>query len=53
MNTTRKHPRTLNEAFGPYCSPYIEDNEVTYWTNTRILFAVTYFAAFVVLWMVI
>jgi len=20
MNTTRRHPRTLNEAFGPYCS---------------------------------
>ena len=24
MNT-RKHPRTLNEAFGPYCSGKIEE----------------------------
>lgn len=47
--TTRKYARSLNEAFGPYCSPYIEDNEMTYWTPLRVLFALTYFAAFVVL----
>ena len=22
--TTRKHPRSLNEAFGPYCTPFID-----------------------------
>lgn len=25
MNTTRRHPRTLNEAFGPYASGPIEE----------------------------
>lgn len=25
MNTTRRHPRTLNEAFGPYSSGPIHD----------------------------
>ena len=58
MNTrssswTQRTPRDLNIAFGPYCSPYIEDNEVKYWTPTRILFAVTYFLAFVTLYMVL
>ena len=24
-NTTRRHPRTLQEAFGPYCSRHITD----------------------------
>ena len=24
MNTTRRHPRTLNEAFGPYTSQHVE-----------------------------
>lgn len=24
-NTTRKHPRNLQQAFGPYCTPYIEE----------------------------
>ena len=27
MNT-RKYPRTLNEAFGPYTSNYIHDNDM-------------------------
>ena len=28
MNTTRKHPRTLQEAFGPYTdNNLIDDNE--------------------------
>ena len=52
-HTTRRFSRTLQEGFGPYCSPYIEDNEVTYWTPTRILFAVTYAAAFITLYMVL
>jgi len=51
--TTRRYSRTLQEAYGPYCSPYIEDNEPTYWTPTRILFGVTYFIAFVTLYMVL
>ena len=25
--TTRKHPRTLQEAFGPHCSDHIETDE--------------------------
>jgi hypothetical protein len=53
MNMNKLTPRTLKDAYGPYCSPYIGDNEVTYWTKTRVLFAVTYFAAFVVLWAVL
>jgi hypothetical protein len=52
-NTTKRFARDLNGAFGPYCSPYIEDNEVKYWTKTRILFGVTYFLAFVTLYMVL
>jgi len=52
-HTTRRYPRTLNEAYGPYCSPYVEDTERTYWTPTLILFAVTYFLAFVTLYMVL
>jgi hypothetical protein len=52
-HTTRRYPRTLSEAYGPYCSHYIEDNEVKYWTPTRIMFAVTYFLAFVTLYMVL
>jgi hypothetical protein len=28
MNT-RKYPRTLNEAFGPYCTPHIDEPEST------------------------
>lgn len=52
-HTTRRHPRTLQEGFGPYCSPYIEDNEPTYWTPTRILFGVTYLFAFVTLYLVL
>jgi hypothetical protein len=26
---TRKYPRTLNEAFGPYCTPYIDEEDST------------------------
>lgn len=52
-HTTKRFSRSLNESFGPYCSPYFEDNEVRYWTPTRILFAVTYFLAFVTLYMVL
>jgi hypothetical protein len=28
-NTTRRHPRTLQEAFGPYCSNAIDDDAAT------------------------
>lgn len=27
---TRKYPRTLNEAFGPYCTPYIDEQDTSY-----------------------
>jgi hypothetical protein len=51
-HTTRRYPRTLQEGFGPYCSPYFEA-EPRYWTATRILFGVTYFLAFVTLYLVL
>ena len=39
MNT-RKYPRTLNEAFGPYCSPKIDEPVTPYdWQDRVILVA--------------
>jgi len=29
MNTTRRHPRTLEQAFGPHTSTRIESNDST------------------------
>jgi len=26
---TRKYPRTMQEAFGPYCTPYISETRET------------------------
>jgi len=36
----RKHPRTLSEAFGPYCSPKIDEPVERYdWQDRVILVA--------------
>ena len=48
MNT-RKHPRTLQEAFGPYCTPYIEEPEKFVWSPVRIALTLTYAAAIITL----
>ena len=45
---TRKYPRTLNEAFGPYTSRDFSDPEFR-WTPFRIALAVTYAAALITL----
>ena len=41
---TRKYPRTLQEAFGPYCSPYIsepkETGYPTWWWYSMAVIAV-------------
>jgi hypothetical protein len=39
VNTTRRHPRTLQEAFGPYTDNRIEDEEQTPWRRGDLLIA--------------
>jgi len=46
---TRKYPRTLQEAFGPYTSSKIEERRDFRWTPIRIALALTYLAALVTL----
>lgn len=46
---TRKYPRTMQEAFGPYTSNRIEERNEFRWTPIRIALALTYLAAFVTL----
>lgn len=46
---TRKYPRTMQEAFGPYTSNHIEERNEFRWTPIRIVLALTYMAAFVTL----
>ena len=46
---TRKYPRTMQEAFGPYTSNQIEERNEFRWTPIRIALALTYLAAFVML----
>jgi len=46
---TRKYPRTMQEAFGPYTSNRIEERNESRWTPIRIVVALTYLAAFVTL----
>ena len=46
---TRKYPRTMQEAFGPYTSNRIEERNEFRWTPIRIVMALTYLAAFVTL----
>jgi len=53
MNS-RKYPRTLQEAFGPYCSRDIQEPYDEFkWTPVRVALTVTYLAAFVVLYCVL
>ena len=43
MNSTRRHPRTLQEAFGPYTSRDVlpmRDQHSTPWTVSDIVIAV-------------
>lgn len=47
MNT-RKHPRTLQEAFGPYTSRDFAEPKFR-WTPIRIALAVVYASALIVL----
>lgn len=35
----RKHPRTLQEAFGPYCSPMIQEDPPYDWQDKLILWS--------------
>jgi len=39
MNTTRRHPRTLQEAFGPYTDNRIADDEQTPWRPSDLALA--------------
>lgn len=55
-NNTRRFPRTLQQAFGPYTShdvyePYVRST--AYWTPVRVAFGLTYLASFIVLWAVL
>lgn len=55
-NNTRRYPRTLNQAFGPYTSNQVEeprDPNGFRWTPVRIALALTYLAAIVTLIFVI
>lgn len=52
--TTRRHPRTLQQAFGPHTNNVIgEPVPALFWNPTRVLFAFAYIVAFVTLWMVL
>jgi len=50
---TRRYPRTMQQAFGPYTSHQIQENPEFVWSPVRIAFAVTYALAFIVLWIVL
>jgi hypothetical protein len=49
----RKHPRTMQEAFGPYCSREIATDDGFTWTPVRVALTITYLAALVVLYCVL
>lgn len=48
MNT-RKYPRTMQEAFGPYTSNQIEDREERYQVTDFIIYALFAVVLFLVL----
>jgi len=50
---TRKYPRTLQEAFGPYTSNVITEPDAFRWTPIRIALCVAYAAALVTLGVVL
>ncbi len=53
MNT-RKHPRTMQEAFGPYTNYTLyERDEKFEWTPLRVVMGITYAMALVVLGIVL
>lgn len=37
-NTTRRHPRTLQEAFGPYCDSRIHDADARERLAHRVMY---------------
>lgn len=39
--TTKRHPRTLQEAFGPYTSDYINEEKESDWTWAAVSFVAT------------
>lgn len=46
---TRKFPRTLQEAFGPYTDNNLSEDERFEWSPVRIALCITYAAAIVTL----
>ena len=46
---TRKYPRTLQQAFGPYTSNRIDTQDRFEWSPVRIALCVVYLAAIVTL----
>ena len=46
---TRKYPRTLQEAFGPYTSNRIDEPDRFVWSPIRIALALVYLASIVTL----
>ena len=49
MNT-RRYPRTMNEAFGPYCGNVVYPmREPSFWSPIRVALAVVYAASLVTL----
>ena len=49
MNT-RRYPRTMNEAFGPYCGNVVYPmREASFWSPIRVALVVVYAAALVTL----
>ena len=45
---TRRYPRTLRQAFGPYTSEEISEHVEGFWTTVRVALAVTYALALIV-----
>lgn len=46
---TRKYPRTMQEAFGPYTDNQIHERNEFRWTPIRIALALVYLASLVTL----
>ncbi|CAB4124661.1 hypothetical protein UFOVP61_26 [uncultured Caudovirales phage] len=47
---TRKYPRTMQEAFGPYTSRQLYERPTEFkWTPVRIALSITYAAALITL----
>lgn len=48
MNTTRRHPRTLQEAFGPYTDSHIHEPRQPYRTVDLLIAALGVAALFAI-----